>query len=179
MCGAETHTLTLPLGLRPLSTLNPETVDPLSQPSALPQALMVSAPPDDLYRSKGIVPLSTADADAERARGNASTLAQAPPAEAAAAAAAAAASAGAGADVEWWLFNGVAGRLTLEPLASSNGPASLVFMGRDFKRRLRAIGLALALLVVAVVDANVAKPEFAIGGGVARGLCVACDPSSE
>ena len=52
-------------------------------------------------------------------------------------------------------------------------------MGRDLKRRLRAIGLALALPEGAVVDANVAKPEFAIGGGVARGLCVACDPSSE
>ena len=29
----------------------------------------------------------------------------------------------------WWLFNGVAGRLTLEPLRASAGPPSIVFMG--------------------------------------------------
>ena len=74
----------------------------------------------------------------------------------------------------WWLFNGVAGRLTLEPLPRCDGPTSLVFMGRDLRRRTRALAEALQLPPGAVVDAN-ASGSAAFGGGVARGLCGGCE----
>lgn len=114
------------------------------------------------------MPLARADADAERARR-----------------AAAAGEGGATAEargsrdlgeVEWWLYNGVAGRLTLEPLPSSNGPPSLVLMGRDLRRRINRIGEALQLPTGAIADANGPKPfAMSIGSGVARGLCGPCE----
>ena len=65
------------------------------------EALMRSASHDELYRSKGIVPLAFAEATAESARQGL------PPPTAAQATKL---------GDTWWLFNGVAGRLTLEPL---------------------------------------------------------------
>ena len=75
---------------------------------------MRAATADELYRTKGVVPLAFAEAEAEAARQglppptreNSTKLGD-----------------------TWWLFNGVAGRLTLEPLRASAGPPSIVFMG--------------------------------------------------
>jgi G3E family GTPase len=66
------------------------------------EALLKVAPPDELYRTKGIVPFSLVEAEAEAAR-------QGLPAPTAALRTQL--------GDTWWLFNGVAGRLTLEPLA--------------------------------------------------------------
>ncbi|KAL1528103.1 hypothetical protein AB1Y20_009468 [Prymnesium parvum] len=115
------------------------------------EAMLKCAPADDLYRCKGVVRLAAAEAaanDGEAREGEPS---------------------------EWWLFNGVAGRLTLEPLRSSEGPASLVFMGRDLARRTKAIAAALELPAGAVVDANAPGFAPAVNRGVARGLCVKCE----
>ena len=124
------------------------------------QAMLTVAPTDDLYRTKGVVPLSAAEAAAELERCGR-------PDEAAA----------------WWLFNGVAGRLTLEPLPRCAGPTSLVFMGRDLARRTKAIAAALGLPADAVTNAKITldismgnqRRDTGEGSGVARGLCLACD----
>ena len=135
------------------------------------QALLASAPTDDLYRTKGVVPLAAHDAAEELAR--LADAGAAPPGVAAA--------------PGWWLYNGVAGRLTLEPLPRCAGPTSLVFMGRDLRRRVKAMAAALGLPAAAVRDANAMMPGPRIRGadkraageglseGVARGLCLPCD----
>ena len=75
----------------------------------------------------------------------------------------------------WWLFNGVAGRLTLEHMPNNAGPASLVLMGRDLKRRKAAFEKALSLPAGSVVDATISrmadmKVASSFKFGVARGL---------
>lgn len=124
------------------------------------EALLASAPPDDLYRTKGIVPFAFAEAEAEYARQG-----KAPP------------SWGAATNLgdTWWLYNGVAGRLTLEHLPKNAGPASLVLMGRDLKRRAGLFEKALGLPAASVVDATVTQVidtqvGSSFGFGVARGL---------
>ena len=126
------------------------------------EALMRAAPPDDLYRSKGVVPLSFAEAAAECARQG-----QPPPAPDAK---------GTNLGDTWWLFNGVAGRLTLEQLHNTAGPTSLVFMGNGLGLRVPDIEAALGLPqgCVTTVVALPARPQFGealIACGVARGLC--------
>ena len=126
------------------------------------EALMRAAPPDDLYRSKGVVPLSFAEAAAECARQG-----QPPPAPDAK---------GTNLGDTWWLFNGVAGRLTLEQLHNTVGPPSLVFMGHGLELRVADIEAALGLPAGCVrrVTAQPPAPRFGqrlIACGVARGLC--------
>ena len=122
---------------------------------------------DELYRSKGIVPMTFTEAEAEAARqglppptkGQASNLGD-----------------------TWWLFNGVAGRLTLEPLPNCAGPTSLVFMGQGLAYLVADLEKALKLPAGAVTDAgtlNQPKPKINIElgqrmvtCGVARGLSV-------
>ena len=109
------------------------------------------APPDDLYRCKGIVPFAAEEAADETAR-----LGLPPPE----------ASAATKLGDSWWLFNGVAGRLTLEPLRNCAGPASIVFMGRDLRLRAPAIEEALRLPPGSVGDARAPKPAFGPGDGL-------------
>ena len=76
----------------------------------------------------------------------------------------------------WWLFNGVAGRLTLEQLHNTVGPPSLVFMGHGLELRVADIEAALGLPAGCVrrVTAQPPAPRFGqrlIACGVARGLC--------
>ena len=125
------------------------------------EALVASAPPDDLYRTKGIVPFSFAEAEAEAVRQGK------PPGQ----------DWGTGTNLgdTWWLFNGVAGRLTLEHMPNNAGPASLVLMGRDLKRRKAAFEKALSLPAGSVVDATISrmadmKVASSFKFGVARGL---------
>lgn len=125
------------------------------------EALMRAAPPDDLYRSKGVVPLAFEEAAAECAR-------QGLPAPTKATATQL--------GDTWWLFNGVAGRLTLEQLHNTAGPTSLVFMGNGLGLRVPDIEAALGLPqgCVTKVVALPARPQFGealIACGVARGLC--------
>ena len=80
----------------------------------------------------------------------------------------------------WWLFNGVAGRLTLEPLRASAGPPSIVFMGDGLSLVKARLEKALALPAGAVQSAGTLaapkptiKVQFGqrlIECGVARGL---------
>ena len=112
---------------------------------------MKAAPPDDLYRCKGIVPFAAEEAADETAR-----LGLPPPE----------ASAATKLGDSWWLFNGVAGRLTLEPLRNCAGPASIVFMGRDLRLRAPAIEAALRLPPGSVGDARAPKPAFGPGDGL-------------
>ena len=79
------------------------------------EALMKAISVDELYRTKGVVPLDFEEAVAERARQGLP-----PPTKEKSSAL----------GDTWWLFNGVAGRLTLEPLSSCAGPTSIVFMGQ-------------------------------------------------
>ena len=124
------------------------------------EALLKSASPDELYRTKGIVPLAfeEAAAEAERqslpppTRDQATNLGD-----------------------TWWLFNGVAGRLTLEPLLACAGPTSIVFMGHGLELRVGDIEAALGLPggCVRRVTAQPPAPRFGqrlIACGVARGL---------
>jgi hypothetical protein len=125
------------------------------------EALMRAAPPDDLYRSKGVVPLTFAEAAAECARQG-----QPPPAPG---------TKSTRLGDTWWLFNGVAGRLTLEQLRHTAGPASLVFMGHGLELRVPDIEEALGLPggCVRRVTAQPPAPQFGqrlIACGVARGL---------
>lgn len=126
---------------------------------AMLEAMMAVAPPDDLYRTKGVVPFTFAEAAEEAKRQGID------------------APRGSGGNLgdTWWLFNGVAGRMTLEPLTNIAGPASLVFMGRDLKRRTKPLAAALGLPPMAVTNAaivsNVQMGGQLIGCGVARGLC--------
>ena len=79
-----------------------------------------------------------------------------------------------------WLFNGVAGRLTLEPLRASAGPPSIVFMGDGLSLVKARLEKALALPAGAVQSAGTLaapkptiKVQFGqrlIECGVARGL---------
>ena len=127
------------------------------------EALMKAAPADDLYRTKGVVPLSAAEAAAEAARQGLP-----PPA------ADAAGGAGTNLGDTWWLFNGVAGRLTLEQLHHTAGPTSVVFMGHGLEPRLRDIDRALGLPSGSVTRVSAVPPvkfgERLIACGVARGL---------
>ena len=129
------------------------------------EALLKSASPDELYRTKGIVPLAfeEAAAEAERqslpppTRDQATNLGD-----------------------TWWLFNGVAGRLTLEPLLACAGPTSIVFMGQGLKMLAADLAKALELPAGSVTSAGeLAKPkpkvnvqigQRMITCGVARGL---------
>ena len=75
----------------------------------------------------------------------------------------------------WWLFNGVAGRLTLEPLLHTAGPTSLVFMGRNLKQRMPKIEAALRLPAGTVTNVYATAPPVLFGErlitcGVAKGL---------
>ena len=80
----------------------------------------------------------------------------------------------------WWLFNGVAGRLTLEPLVACAGPPSLVFMGQGLAFLANDLAKALALPPGSVTSAGeLCKPkpkikvqmgQKMITCGVARGL---------
>ena len=80
----------------------------------------------------------------------------------------------------WWLFNGVAGRLTIEPLLNCAGPTSIVFMGQDLKLVAPDLAKALKLPAGSVTSAGeLAKPKPKINVqmgqrivtcGVARGL---------
>jgi len=169
---------------------------------ALLEAMLKVAPPDDLYRSKGVVPLAPAEAAAELAKRAGTGAAQDLPGYFSPSFVATSrlesggpeltaqgggggggggegggGGGGGGGDVPvWWLFNGVAGRLTLEPLTSHAGPASLVFMGRDLFRRKKAIAAALGLPPTAVVGAAMASGGGPlVPRGVARGLCVPCE----
>ena len=123
------------------------------------EALMKAAPADDLYRTKGVVPLSAAEAARQGLP---------PPATDAAG--------GAGTQLgdTWWLFNGVAGRLTLEQLHNTAGPTSIVFMGHGLEPRLRDIDRALGLPSGSVTRVSALPPvkfgERLIACGVARGL---------
>ena len=132
------------------------------------EALMKSASADELYRSKGVVPLAFAEAAAEAARQGLPppTTEQATQL-----------------GDTWWLFNGVAGRLTLEPLTACGGPTSMVFMGQGLKLLVDDIEKALALPKGSVTNAGTLdkpkpKVKVQIGGprimtcGVARGLSV-------
>ena len=78
----------------------------------------------------------------------------------------------------WWLFNGVAGRLTLERLHRSEGPTSIVVMGQDLARRVRAMAEALRLPEAAIVSAAPPAEGGLISRGIARGLCAPCGPAS-
>ena len=122
---------------------------------------MRAASADELYRTKGVVPLSFAEATAEaqRQRLPPPTTAQATRL-----------------GDTWWLFNGVAGRLTLEQLHNTAGPTSLVFMGNGLGLRVPDIEAALGLPqgCVTKVVALPARPQFGealIACGGARGLC--------
>ena len=130
------------------------------------EALMRAVPPDDLYRSKGVVPLTFAEAAAECARQG-----QPPPAPD---------TKGTRLGDTWWLFNGVAGRLTLEQLRHTAGPTSLVFMGHGLELRVPDIEEALGLPggCVGRVTAQPPAPQFGrrlIACGVARGLSAPID----
>ena len=179
-------------------------------PAAVPEGWLVSraaleamlkvAPPDDLYRCKGVVPLAPAEAAAEMAkRAGGGATAQGLPGyfspsfvatsrlesdvseltvQGGGSGGGGGGGGGGGVEVPgWWLFNGVAGRLTLEPLASHPGPASLVFMGRDLFRRKAKLAAALGLPTTAVVGAATARGGGPlVPRGVARGLlCAPCD----
>jgi len=126
------------------------------------EALMRAAPPDDLYRSKGVVPLSFEEAAAEAARqGLAPCWGEG--------------EGGSRLGDTWWLFNGVAGRLTLEPLLHTAGPTSLVFMGRNLKQRMPKIEAALRLPAGTVTNVYATAPPVLFGErlitcGVAKGL---------
>ena len=88
----------------------------------------------------------------------------------------------------WWLFNGVAGRLTLEPLSSCAGPTSIVFMGTGLALMVSDLEKALALPAGAVTSVgtlskpepkvNVQFGERMITCGVARGLSAPEAPTS-
>ena len=126
------------------------------------EALLKVAPPDELYRTKGIVPFTLVEAEAEAAR-------QGLPAPTAALRTQL--------GDTWWLFNGVAGRLTLEPLAQCAGPASLVFMGHSLGRAVPRIEKALGLPSGAVTSVSAATPivrvqlgQRLVACGAARGL---------
>ena len=126
---------------------------------------MRAAAPDELYRSKGIVPFAFGEAVAEAARqglpppnkDQATNLGD-----------------------TWWLFNGVAGRLTLEPLLACAGPTSIVFMGQGLKLLASDLAAALELPAGSITSAGeLAKPkpkvnvqlgQRMITCGVARGL---------
>lgn len=96
------------------------------------EKLMKAASVDELYRTKGVVPLTFAEAAAECARQGLPPPAEgAPPASQL--------------GDTWWLFNGVAGRLTLERMASCAGPTSMVFMGQDLKLVMPDLEQALKL----------------------------------
>lgn len=126
------------------------------------EALMRAAPPDDLYRSKGVVPLSFEEAAAEAARqGLAPCWGEG--------------EGGSRLGDTWWLFNGVAGRLTLEPLLHTAGPTSLVLMGRNLKQRMPKIEAALRLPAGTVTNVYATAPPVLFGErlitcGVAKGL---------
>lgn len=130
------------------------------------EALMRAASRDELYRSKGIVPLTFAEAAAEAAR-------QGLPPQAEEGATAL--------GDTWWLFNGVAGRLTLERLSACAGPTSMVFMGEGLKLVVPDIEEALGLPPGSVTSAGTLsepRPTLKVPGferrvvtcGVARGL---------
>ena len=164
---------------------------------AMLEAMLKVAPPDDLYRSKGVVPLAPAEAAAEMAKRAGGGAAAQPgyyspsfvatsrlesdvselTVQAGGGGGGGGSGGGGGEAPGWWLFNGVAGRLTLEPLASHPGPASLVFMGRDLFRRKKALAAALGLPPTAVVGAATARGGgLLVPRGVARGLlCAPCD----
>ena len=129
------------------------------------ERLLRAASADELYRTKGIVPLDFAEAAAEAARQGLPPPAEQPASQL---------------GDTWWLFNGVAGRLTLEPLPSCAGPASVVFMGQGLAYLAADLEKALALPAGAVTSvgalakpAPVVKVQFGqkmIVCGVARGL---------
>jgi len=126
------------------------------------EALMRAAPPDDLYRSKGVVPLSFEEAAAEAARQGLAPCWEE-------------GDGGSRLGDTWWLFNGVAGRLTLEPLLRTAGPTSLVFMGRNLKQRMPKIEAALRLPAGTVTNVYATAPPVLFGErlitcGVAKGL---------
>ena len=132
------------------------------------EALMKCASADELYRCKGVVPFTLEEATAEAARQGL----PAPSAESG--------EAGTRLGDTWWLFNGVAGRLTLEPLLACAGPASLVFMGQGLKMLVPRIEKALGLPAKSVMSAgtlDAPKPlikvelgQRLITCGAARGL---------
>jgi len=129
------------------------------------EALMRAASADELYRCKGVVPLTLDEATAEAgrqglpppSREHSSALGE-----------------------SWWLFNGVAGRLTLEPLLSCAGPTSIVFMGVDLGLLVPRLEKALDLPKGTVRSAgtlaqpkpkiNVQMGQKLITCGAARGL---------
>ena len=129
------------------------------------QALLRVASADELYRSKGVVPLAFAEAAGEAARQGLP-----PPTEEQATKL----------GDTWWLFNGVAGRMTLEPLESCAGPASMVFMGQGLALVVPDLEKALGLPAGSVTNAGtLTKPapkvkvqlgQRMITCGVARGL---------
>lgn len=128
------------------------------------EALMRVASPDELYRTKGILPFSLEEAAAEAARQGL------PPPQKNLS--------GSQLGDTWWLFNGVAGRLTLEPLEHCAGPTSIVFMGQQLKLLAADIERALALpkgCVTSTAGPRVAVQigERMVSCGVARGLSTA------
>jgi hypothetical protein len=148
--------------------------------ASLEAALRVASP-DELYRIKGVVPFSFDEATAEAARQGL----PAPDADARASKL----------GDTFWLFNGVAGRLTLEPLPKCAGPASLVMMGQGLHLVVADLETALSLPRGAMKDAGtLTKPNptvkvqfnapigFAprmISNGVARGLCAPEPPPAK
>ena len=129
------------------------------------EKLLRAASIDELYRCKGIVPLAFSEATAEAARQGLP-----PPTRELAT----------NLGDTWWLFNGVAGRLTLEPLLACAGPPSLVFMGHGLKHISDDLEKALALPPGSVSSVGeLSKPnprvklqlgQRMIACGVARGL---------
>ena len=129
------------------------------------EALLKAASVDELYRCKGIVPLDFDEAVAEAERQGLT-----PPGREQAT----------NLGDTWWLFNGVAGRLTLEPLVACAGPPSLVFMGQGLAFLANDLAKALALPPGSVTSAGeLCKPkpkvkvqmgQKMITCGVARGL---------
>ena len=121
-------------------------------------------PPDDLYRAKGLLRLEAAEGgeggDGGGESGGGGGGGEGNGVEE-----------GGDGGGEWWLFNLVAGKLTLERLPSFSGPTSLVFMGRDLDRWAATITERLRLPREALTRAT---PASALGGGALRGLCLPC-----
>ena len=141
-------------------------------PSAIPvgwsctrarlEALLKAVSQDELYRTKGIVPLSFEEAQAESQRQNLP-----PPTQDQAT----------NLGDTWWLFNGVAGRLTLEPLMACAGPASLVFMGQGLKMGVADLEKALGLpkgAITSVGELANPKPKGMISFGSGDKKIISC-----
>ena len=141
-------------------------------PSAIPigwsctrarlEALLKAVSQDELYRTKGIVPLPFEEAQAESQRQNLP-----PPTQDQAT----------NLGDTWWLFNGVAGRLTLEPLMACAGPASLVFMGQGLKMGVADLEKALGLpkgAITSVGELANPKPKGMISFGSGDKKIISC-----